>query len=104
LTEFSAFMSTVRRRSFGDDNAILKKPWAASGDADMKGNVCATRRQSPKERFPVEMLKMKQPPGMCMKTQVKMTKCPAQYKVFTRKYSNRTIFDNHRSGLLAEIA
>jgi hypothetical protein len=29
MTEFSAFMSTVRRVSFGDDAAISRKPRAA---------------------------------------------------------------------------
>jgi hypothetical protein len=52
----------------------------------------------------LEMLKMKIDPTMCMKTQETMTKCPAQNNVFARKSTNRTIFDNNKSGLLAENA
>jgi hypothetical protein len=32
-----------------------------------------------------EMLKMKEPPGMCMKTKQGMTKCPVKNRAFPRK-------------------
>ncbi|HMD86567.1 MAG TPA: hypothetical protein VKO18_17920 [Terriglobia bacterium] len=54
-------------------------------DADMKGNVCATLRQSPKERFPLEMLKMKIEPTMCMKTRGDDDKMPCAKQGFYTK-------------------
>jgi len=50
------------------------------------------------------MLKMKIDPAMYMKTKATITKYHAQNKVFARKSTNRTIFDNNKSGLLAENA
>ena len=35
--------------------------------------------------WPKEMLKMKEPPGMCMKTNERMTNCPAKYTAFSMK-------------------
>src|SRR5271157_2158867 len=64
--------------------------------------ICYSRSET--GRCPLEMLKMKQPPGMCMKTQEAMTKCPVQNKVFSRKCTNRMIVGDNRSGLLAENA
>jgi len=57
-----------------------------------------------RSKLPLEMLKMKIDPAMYMKTKATMTKYHAQNKVFARKSTNRTIFDNNKSGLLAENA
>jgi hypothetical protein len=57
--------------------------------------------QGPNGALPLEMLKMKEPPGMCMKTKETMTNCPAKNTTFTRKCSNCAIIDNNRSGFLS---
>jgi len=52
----------------------------------------------------LEMLKMKEPPGMCMKTRGVVTKCQAIYTVFAGKCTNSAIIDNNRSGFWSELA
>jgi hypothetical protein len=46
----------------------------------------------------LEMLEMKEPPGMCMKKKATMTKCPAKNRLFTRKCTNWAMIDNNQSG------
>ena len=55
-------------------------------------------------RCPLEMLKMKEPPGMYMKTQARGQNVHPKNGFFTRKCSNCSIIDNNLSGLLAETA
>jgi hypothetical protein len=50
------------------------------------------------------MLKMKEPPGMSMKTKAVMTKCPAKNTAISRKFTTGVVIDNHRSRLLAKDA
>ena len=50
------------------------------------------------------MLKMEQPPGICMKTQATTTKCPVKNTVISRKFTNCAVIDNNLSGFLAENA
>jgi hypothetical protein len=52
----------------------------------------------------LEMLKMKKPPGMCMKTKARMTKCPVKNMLFTRKSAHCALIDSNLTGILAEIA
>ena len=49
---------------------------------------------------PQKVLKMKEPPGMCMKTKESMTKCPAKNRLFSRKCTNRAPIDNNLTGFL----
>jgi hypothetical protein len=56
------------------------------------------------KRRALEMLEMKQPPGMYMKTKATMTKCPAKNTAFTRKRSNCAIIDKNRADFLGENA
>jgi hypothetical protein len=48
------------------------------------------------------MLKMEQPPGMYMKTQATMTKCPVKNTAISRKFTNCVAIDSNLSGFLAE--
>jgi hypothetical protein len=50
------------------------------------------------------MLKMKEPPGMCMKTLAAMTKCPAKYSVFTRNCTNCPMIGTNPSDFWDENA
>ena len=52
----------------------------------------------------LEMLRMKQPPGMCMKTKEAMTKCLAKNTPFTRKSTKYPRIDNNSPGFVAENA
>src|SRR5271157_263691 len=55
-------------------------------------------------KSPKEMLKMEQPPGMCMKIKGQRQNIHPQIRLFTRKCANCAILDNNLAGFLAENA
>jgi hypothetical protein len=50
------------------------------------------------------ILKMKEPPGMSMKTQAMTTKCPAKNMAISGEFTHGAVIDNHLSRLLAKDA
>ena len=66
--------------------------------------ACANCGRAHNDARPLEMLKMKEPPGMCIKTKAMVTKCPAKNKTFARKCTNCAIIDNNRLDFLTENA
>jgi len=52
----------------------------------------------------LEMLNMKEPPGMCVKTKESVTNRPSKNMLFSRKCTNQDPFDASRSRLLPENA
>jgi hypothetical protein len=47
---------------------------------------------------------MQHGPAMCMKKKAALTKCPAKYMAFTRKFRNCPVIDKIRADFLAEHA
>jgi len=52
---------------------------------------------------PLEMLKMKIDPAICLKTQVTVTKCPVKCMAPTRKYTDCALIDNKRADFFFPI-
>ncbi len=77
-----------------EDGRLPPAPWEQLANGLFRGRY----RDSP-----LEMLKIKIEPAICMKTQAAMTKCPAKYTVFTRIFANCAAIDMNRSDFFAEM-